>query len=509
MSPEAPQSRLAGPPPPGPADRRTFDEAQRRSRRATWLVTGLSAVTVAAMGVAVGAVLVPMLWGMLTYGLSVGLGVLLTVVVMPLTLGSAVLPFLTPLADGASAIVGAMSSVEDALERLPPRQPLARLAAVVLPGVVLIGLCWLVIHRLFRRAGTGGAILALGAREPRPGDLEEQQLVNIVQEMAIAAGIAPLRVLLLDGDRPNAAALGRSAEDAAVVVGRRILDELDRDETQGIVGHLVGSVANGDLRIAFATASVFETFGLLLALLDAPVSPAARATLARLWAFAKTARDPRTAITEADLVAAMLTEGTSLARLEDVTRAMQRAIDKIRGLGFLNPLRMTRLALFVPYALASLVARVVLFLTVGVLLGPLVALAWRARRHLADATAVQLTRYPVGLASALVWLVDHGTTVPGAEWAAHLFIVGPEVFTDRARIRYDAEMAEIRRLSGFTERYEQGRAAAAALRAVREQADAAAEGGLARRAGIPFGFHPSLRRRLRRLARMAAAPAAP
>jgi Zn-dependent protease with chaperone function len=374
---------------------------------------------------------------------------------------------------------------------------------VVAPGVVLIGLCWLAIHWLFRRAGTGGAILALGARAPRPGDLEEQQLVNIVQEMAIAAGIPSPRVLLLDGDRPNAAGLGRSAEDAAVVVGRRILDELDRDETQAIVGHLVGSIANGDLRIAFATASVFETFGLLLALLDAPVSPAARATLGRLRELARTARDPRTTATTADLVAAMLTEGTSLARLEDVTRAMQRAIEGIRGLGFLNPLRMTRLALFVPYVLASLVARLVLFLTVGVLLGPLIALAWRARRHLADATAVQLTRYPAALARALVWLVDHAAVVRGAEWGAHLFVVGPEVLTDRARIRYEAEMAKIRRLPGVRERYEQGGGAAAALQAARDQADAAAEGGLARRAGIPFGFHPSLRRRLRRLGRMA------
>src|SRR5215207_292137 len=44
----------------------------------------------------------------------------------------------------------------------------------------------------------------------------------------------------------------------------------------------------------------------------------------------------------------------------------------------------------------------------------LLALMWRARRYLADATAVQLTRYPDGLARALQRLGDKGTTIPGS-----------------------------------------------------------------------------------------------
>ena len=60
------------------------------------------------------------------------------------------------------------------------------------------------------------------------------------------------------------------------------------------------------------------------------------------------------------------------------------------------------------------------------MLGPLIALLWRARRYLADATAVQLTRYPDGLARALQRLGDKGAAIPGAGLAAHVFVIGPE-----------------------------------------------------------------------------------
>jgi Zn-dependent protease with chaperone function len=450
------------PPPLGPADRRTFDEAQRRHRRATWLPMALCALTVAGMGVAIGGVFVPLIWGVLGYGLAVGLGVFVVVLILPLTLASLVLPFLEPLLDLAHAIVLAPTRLGDAVGWLAPDDPAAQAIAIVGPGVVLAGLAWLPIYRLFGRAGTGGAVLALGARPPRPGDLEEQQLVNLVGEMAIAAGIAPPRVLLLDGDRANAVAVGRDADDATLVLGRPLLDALDRAATQGVVAHLLGSVTNGDLRIAFATVSVFKTFGLLVTVLDAPVSPTARAALGRLRDFARQARDPAAAATEADLVAGLLAEGTRFERLDEVTAGMQRAIDGVRGAGFLHPLRMARMGAMLPYGLANLFVRFVLLLVVGLLLGPLLALAWRARRYLADATAVQLTRYPDGLARALSWLAEHPTPVPGAEWAAHLFAVDPAGTGD------------------------------------------AREKTFGRRVGIPFGFHPALRRRLARLRRLGA-----
>src|SRR5437588_502785 len=73
--------------------------------------------------------------------------------------------------------------------------------------------------------------LTLGASEPRAGDLEERQLQNIIEEMAIAAGLRPPRVVLLDGDGANAALVGASDADATIVVSRGLLDTFTREET--------------------------------------------------------------------------------------------------------------------------------------------------------------------------------------------------------------------------------------------------------------------------------------
>jgi hypothetical protein len=56
-------------------------------------------------------------------------------------------------------------------------------------------------------------------------------------------------------------------------------------------------------------------------------------------------------------------------------------------------------------------------------LGPSISLLLRTRRYLADASAVQLTRNPDGLASALQKLSENDTVIPGGNWASHLFVV--------------------------------------------------------------------------------------
>ena len=56
---------------------------------------------------------------------------------------------------------------------------------------------------------------------------------------------------------------------------------------------------------------------------------------------------------------------------------------------------------------------------------PLLALLWRRRRYLADATAVQLTRNPDAVARAVASLSARGGEIPGAGWAAPLCIIGP------------------------------------------------------------------------------------
>jgi Zn-dependent protease with chaperone function len=62
---------------------------------------------------------------------------------------------------------------------------------------------------------------------------------------------------------------------------------------------------------------------------------------------------------------------------------------------------------------------------VSMMLGPCIALLWRTRQYLADASAIQLTRNPDSLASALEKMEQDRGPLPGTSWAAHLFVVGP------------------------------------------------------------------------------------
>src|SRR5262249_30145321 len=66
-----------------------------------------------------------------------------------------------------------------------------------------------------------------------------------------------------------------------------------------------------------------------------------------------------------------------------------------------------------------------LWFFLNVLLGPCMALVWRTRRYLADATSVELTRNPDALARALQRLSEDTTALAGGEWATHLFVVNP------------------------------------------------------------------------------------
>ena len=74
--------------------------------------------------------------------------------------------------------------------------------------------------------GRGRSWWRRGPGRPDPDDVEERQLVNLVEEMALAAGVPPPRVRLVDADDANAAVVGRSVDDATLVVPRGLLTEL-------------------------------------------------------------------------------------------------------------------------------------------------------------------------------------------------------------------------------------------------------------------------------------------
>jgi hypothetical protein len=96
--------------------------------------------------------------------------------------------------------------------------------------------------------------------------------------------------------------------------------------------------------------------------------------------------------------------------------------------GDVDPSKKTTLAdvLRLPFLIAYTAFWMARLAFVGFIVGPLLALAWRSRRYLADATAVQLTRNPDGVASGLAALASRGGLIPGGSWAAPLFVIGPE-----------------------------------------------------------------------------------
>ncbi|MHB8666891.1 MAG: M48 family metalloprotease [Burkholderiales bacterium] len=122
----------------------------------------------------------------------------------------------------------------------------------------------------------GGAALArmMGARPiaTQSGDAAERRLLNVVEEMAIASGIAVPQVFVMDDEQAiNAFAAGYAPDQAAIVVTRGTLELLNRDELQGVIGHEFSHVLNGDMRLNLRLMGVLggilllTTLGLMLA----------------------------------------------------------------------------------------------------------------------------------------------------------------------------------------------------------------------------------------------------
>ena len=119
----------------------------------------------------------------------------------------------------------------------------------VMTLVFVLGGWWLETSSL----DGGGEKLArrVGAREAWPASREsEQKFCNIVSELAIAASMKPPTPMVLDRiDSINAFACGWDDDDAVVAVTRGALDQLTRDELQGLVAHEFSHIREGDTRL--------------------------------------------------------------------------------------------------------------------------------------------------------------------------------------------------------------------------------------------------------------------
>ena len=123
----------------------------------------------------------------------------------------------------------------------------------ILAATILVAIVIFALRRLYRLRGGGDAIAKMvSARQiPRNAEsLDERRLLNVVDEMALAAGLTVPSVWVMDKEEGiNAFAAGYSPNQAVIVVTRGTLTKLNRAELQGVIGHEFSHILNGDMRL--------------------------------------------------------------------------------------------------------------------------------------------------------------------------------------------------------------------------------------------------------------------
>lgn len=225
-------------------------------------------------------------------------------------------------------------------------------------------------------SGDRAVLLSTGARpvaeleaEASEADkLKLRQLTNVVEEMAIAAGLPVPAVYVVPDADPNAFATGRGPGHSSIAVTRGLLDTLDREELQGVIAHEMSHVRNLDVRLMTIVAALVGSVALL--------SDWARRGM--MWG------------------------GGSRRRRDDDERG-----SGIGGAIF-----------FVVWIVAIILAPLMAQL--------LAMMVSRQREYLADASGAELTRNPTGLARALEKIDDAVEPTRAVNrGSAHLCIADP------------------------------------------------------------------------------------
>ena len=220
------------------------------------------------------------------------------------------------------------------------------------------------------RKGPQQVLWSTGARElTNPETVEEKQLVNVVEEMAIAAGLPKPKVYVIDDQDPNAFATGRDASSACIAVTTGLLAVVNREELQAVVAHEMGHVRNLDVRLMTLIAS---------------------------------------------LVGVIVVLSNGMGRMLRGSGGLLGGRGRKGGGG----LAVAALIVFVLWVITLILAPII---------SRIMAMAVsRDREYLADATGAELTRNPAALASALEKIETHeAPTTHIKEGAAHLCIADP------------------------------------------------------------------------------------
>ncbi|QJQ95324.1 MULTISPECIES: M48 family metallopeptidase [Halomonadaceae] len=249
------------------------------------------------------------------------------------------------LADGTTGQGQQAIDAETFASALDPRL-LGTTALAVLAVVVLGSL----FKHMQLRAGGRAVAEAMGGRllNVQTRDANERQILNIVEEMALASGTPVPAVYLIEDNAINAFAAGHSPQDAVIGMTRGAIELLDRDELQGVVAHEFSHILNGDMRLNLRLVALLH--GLLLI----------------------------------GLIGHMVLRGGAMSSATRSRRDNSHAV------------------------MLALGAALMVVGYVGTLCGSLIkAAVSRQREFLADASAVQFTRQPEGIGGALMKIAAH------------------------------------------------------------------------------------------------------
>lgn len=273
----------------------------------------------------------------------------------------------------------------------------ARLIAMVAAGVV--GVVLLGSFYKSAQLSRGGQVVAerLGGRliNLQPQGLAERRLLNVVEEMALASGTSVPPVYVLDDAAINAFAAGLTPQDAVIGITRGALETLNREELQGVIAHEFSHIFHGDMRLNTRLVAVLH--GILLL----------------------------------GLVGQFLLRGVSRT-------GVRRSNSRNSGNG-VAAIALSGVALIViGYA--------------GTFFGNLIkAAVSRQREFLADASAVQFTRNPGGIAGALKKIGGYGAgsrlqAANAAEFSHMYFGQGVSVAMEGMMATHPPLAARIRRI---------------------------------------------------------------
>jgi len=139
------------------------------------------------------------------------------------------------------ALIGVLAATAEIIAVSLTFDPLPALWAAAFAGVVGLGAAWLTY-----RFGANVVLDSAGARPADP--VREATLLDVVAELSAAAATPVPRTYVIEDGSQNAFATGRDPEHASLAVTRGLLERMDREELQGIIGHELGHVRNLDTR---------------------------------------------------------------------------------------------------------------------------------------------------------------------------------------------------------------------------------------------------------------------